>query len=393
VSLPLEGLLVVAFEQAVSAPICTRHLGDLGARVIKVENPNGGDFTRTYDDAVRGLAGPFVWLNRNKESLTLNTKHPASAEILDRLLSRADVAIQNLAPGAAARLGVDAASLVARYPRMVAVDISGYGVGGPLDHKRAYDLLAQSEGGSCAVTGTEGNYAKPGIPIADVGTGLYALSSILAALYARDRTGEGAAIAVSLFDTIAETIGMSLHYTVHTGIDREPNGVSSPAVAPYGAYATSDDAMVVLGTTNDAEWQRFATQLLDRPDLATDPRYATNQLRCQERDELDAVIAKWAATRTIAEVQAAADKAQIGNARFNRVSDLREHPQLVDRGRWVDVDSPVGAVPVVLPPPISSGWSMRLDAIPALGQHTEAVLADLGFDAAAIAAFRSDGVV
>ena len=392
-TLPLDGLLVVAFEQAVSVPICTRHLGDLGARVIKVENPDGGDFTRAYDDVARGMSSPFLWLNRNKESFALNTKHPAAAEILDRLLSKADVAIQNLAPGAATRLGIDAESLVARYPRIVAVDISGYGVGGPLDHKRAYDLLVQSEGGSCAVTGTEGHYAKPGVPVADVGTGLYALSSILAALIQRDRSGAGQAIAVSLFDSIAEMIGMSLHYTLHTGIDREPNGVSSPAVAPYGAYRTSDGATVVLGTTNDAEWQRFATRLLERPDLAADSRYATNNDRCRERDVLDAIITEWAATRTIADVQDAADVAQIGNSRFNRVSDLRTHPQLVERGRWVDIDSPVGPVPAVLPPPIASGWSPRLDPVPSLGEHTEAILIELGYDADTLTKLRADNVI
>ena len=257
-ALPLTGLTVVSFEQAVAAPFCSRHLGDLGARVIKVEHRVGGDFTRAYDDAVHGMASYFVWLNRNKESLTLDIKHPAAPEILTRLLSQADVVIQNLAPGSAHRMGLAAADVVARFPRAIAVDISGYGVGGPYDEKRAYDLLIQAEGGLCSITGLPGAPAKAGPPVADMGTGLYSLTGVLAALFARERTGVGAAISISMFDVISEFMGFALQYTRHTGEERQPNGMSTPMVAPYGGYPTSDGQTVVLGTTNDREWQRLA---------------------------------------------------------------------------------------------------------------------------------------
>jgi len=390
---PLDGVRVVTFEQAIAAPMCTRHLADLGARVVKVENPRGGDFTRSYDEAVKGLASQFVWLNRNKESLTLDVKHPSAPAVLDRLLATADVVVQNLAPGAAARLGVDAATLTARFPRVVAVDMSGYGPGGPLAHKRAYDLLVQSEAGSCAVTGRPGEWAKPGIPVADLGSGVYALSSVLAALLARDRTGRGAAISVSMFDTIAEWMGFALNYTAYTGLEREPNGLSSPTVAPYGAYPTGDGQTVVLGTTNDKEWQRLATTLLERSDLAGDPRYATNALRCERRDELDALIAAWTAQHPLADLLAKADAAGIGNARLNSVSDVVAHPQLAERERWREVDSPVGPLRALLPPFASPDWTPRMDGVPALGEHTDSVLRDLGFEMTEIAELRRQGAL
>jgi itaconate CoA-transferase len=388
---PLDGVHVVTFEQAVAAPLCTRHLADLGARVIKVENPAGGDFTRSYDEAMKGLASQFVWLNRNKESVTLDVKHASAQAVLDRLLAGADVVVQNLAPAAAARLGVDAATLTARFPRVVAVDMSGYGNEGPLAHKRAYDLLVQSEAGSCAVTGRPGEWAKPGIPVADVGTGVYALSSVLAALLARERTGRGAAISVSMFGTIAEWLGFALNYTMGTGLEREPNGLSSPTVAPYGAYPTGDRQTVVLGTTNDKEWQRFAVTLLERPDLAADPRYAINTLRCQRRSELDAVIAAWTAQHPLAHLQAKADAAGIGNARLNSVRDVLAHPQLADR--WREIDSPVGPLQALLPPFESPEWNPRLDGVPALGEHTDMVLRELGFDPSEILELRRRNVV
>lgn len=390
---PLDGLVVATFEQAIAAPLCTRHLADLGARVIKVENPNGGDFTRSYDGAVKGLASTFVWLNRNKESLTLDVKRPAARLVLDRLIQRADVVVQNLAPGAAQRLGVDAETLTAQHPRIVAVDMSGYGRGGPLAHKRAYDLLVQAEAGSCAVTGWPGQYAKPGIPVADVGTGMYAFSSILAALFDRERTGRGAMISVSMFDTIAEWMNFAVNYTMHTGVVREPNGLSSPTVAPYGAYPTGDGQTVVFGTTNDQEWQRLATQLLERSDLAADDRYATNADRCARRDELDPIIADWTSQHPLDELRARADAAGIGNARLNTVPDVIAHPQLSERDRWREIDSEVGPVPALLPPFASPQWDPRMDGVPALGQHTEAVLADLGFTPAEITQLRTDGAV
>ena len=390
---PLAGIVVVAVEQAVAAPICTRHLGDLGARVIKVENRIGGDFARGYDDYVKGMSAYFAWANRNKESVALDLKHPAGRDVLARLVAKADVVVQNLAPGAAARLGLAPDQLLAARPELIAVAISGYGTGGPYEGARAYDLLAQSEAGACAITGIDGEPAKPGIPIADIGAGMYALSSVLAALFVRMRTGEGAAIEVGLFDVIAEWMGYALNVARYGGFDLEPNGVSSPAVAPYGAYRTADGQTLVLGTTNDREWLRLARDVLGRPDLADDPRYASNTGRCERRAELDAVIAAWAAGLPLADCQTAAEAASLGHARLNRPTELLEHPQLTQRDRWQEIGSPAGLVLGLLPPPVVPGWDWRLDPIPALGEHTAAVLHELGFAADEIEAMRAAGAV
>jgi itaconate CoA-transferase len=376
---PLAGVLVVAVEQAVAAPICTRQLGDLGARVIKVENGIGGDFARDYDDVVHGMGAHFVWANRNKESITLDLKSERGREVLDRLIGRADVVVQNLAPGAAARLGLAAAELRARHPRLITVDISGYGVGGPYAAARAYDLLVQAEAGSCAITGTPDHPAKPGIPIADIGAGMYAVSSVLAALLVRERTGVGTAISIGLFDVVTEWLGFALNQARYAGVDVEPNGLSSPTVSPYGAYRTRDGHMFVLGTTNDREWQRLAETVLGRPDLAADPRYATNRDRVARRAELDALIGEWVEQRSLAECRTAADAAGLGHARLNRPTELLDHPQLVERDRWVDVGSPVGALRALVPPPEVADWDWRLDPVPGLGEHTAAILAELGF--------------
>jgi crotonobetainyl-CoA:carnitine CoA-transferase CaiB-like acyl-CoA transferase len=392
VSGPLAGIVVVAVEQAVAAPICTRHLGDLGARVIKVENRIRGDFARDYDDVVRGMSAHFVWANRNKESVALDLKHPRGQEVLARLVARADVVVQNLAPGAAARIGLDSAELRARQPRLVTVDICGYGRGGPYAGARAYDLLVQAEAGSCSITGTPEQRAKPGIPIADIGAGMYALSSVLAALFVRERTGEGTAISVGLFDAVAEWMGFALNQARYAGVDVAPNGLSSPMVSPYGAYRTLDDHLLVLGTTNDREWQRLALKVLERPDLAADERYATNSDRVARRAELDAVIGAWAAERPLADCRHAAEAAGLGHARLNTPTDVLNHPQLVERGRWATVDSPVGPVRALLPPPEVADWDWRLDPIPALGEHTTAVLAELGFPPDEISAMCDEGV-
>lgn len=395
---PLAGITVVALEQAVSAPVCTRTLGDFGARVIKVENPEGGDFTRHYDDVVNGLGAHFVWLNRGKESLALDLKTPAGMTVLHRLLDDADVLVSNLAPGSTARLGIAPADLAVSHPELIAVEIDGYGPGGPLSHKRAYDLLVQAESGACSITGTEGAPAKPGPPMADVCTGLYAALSVVALLAGDARRGNGTrrrpvAVSVSMFDTMTELMGYALTYTRHSGVDQQPVGMGSPAVAPYGAYPTADGHTVVLGTTNDREWQRLARELLGRPDLADDQRFATNPGRVGHRDILDAEIGAWCARHDLAYVQSSADAAGIGNSRFNTPSDVIAHPHLAARDRWRKVDTPHGPVPALLPPPVISGFDPPMGAIPALGEHTDSVLAGLGLGEDQIAALRAQGAV
>jgi crotonobetainyl-CoA:carnitine CoA-transferase CaiB-like acyl-CoA transferase len=394
---PLAGITVVALEQAVSAPMCTRVLADFGARVVKVENPRGGDFARYYDDVVNGLAAHFVWANRGKESVTLDLKTEAGLDIMHRLLDRADVLVSNLGPGATSRLGIASADLAERHPDVIAVEIDGYGPGGPLSHRRAYDLLAQAESGACAVTGHRGAPAKPGPPVADISTGLYSALSILALLYARDGQStsrrHGSAVAVSLFDTMTDLMGYPLTYTQHSGADQQPLGMSSPAVAPYGAYRTADGQIVVLGTTNDREWQRLSREILQRDDLADDVRFATNAGRVAHRDILDEAIGAWCAGHDLEHVQKTADAAGIGNARYNLPSEVLVHPQLRARDRWRQVDTPAGPIPALLPPPVISGYEPAMGAVPGLGQHTDAVLAELGITANEIAALREQGAI
>jgi crotonobetainyl-CoA:carnitine CoA-transferase CaiB-like acyl-CoA transferase len=392
---PLAGVTVVALEQAVSAPMCTRTLGDLGARVIKVENPAGGDFARAYDDVVNGLAAHFVWVNRGKESVTLDLKSTGGMAVLHRLLDRADVLVSNLSPGTTSRLGIAPVDLATRHPALIAVEIDGYGPGGPLSHKRAYDLLVQAESGACAITGLPGAPAKPGPPVADVCAGLYAATSILALLHARERDPDGggvpAGVAVSLFDTMTELMGYSLTFTRHSGVDQEPVGMGSPAVAPYGAYRTADGQTVVLGTTNDREWQRLARELVQRPDLADDERFRTNIGRVAHRAVLDTCIGEWCARHDLAHVQERADAAGIGNSRLNAPSEVVAHPHLAARDRWRPIGTPTGTVSALLPPPVISGYEPPMGAVPALGQHTDSVLAELGLRDEEITSLREGG--
>jgi crotonobetainyl-CoA:carnitine CoA-transferase CaiB-like acyl-CoA transferase len=394
---PLAGITVVALEQAVSAPMCSRVLADFGARVIKVENPDGGDFARHYDDVVNGLAAHFVWANRGKESVTLDLKTEAGLDILHRLLDRADVLVSNLAPGSTARLGIAPADLTERHPDVIAVEIDGYGPGGPLSHKRAYDLLAQAESGACAVTGHPGAPAKPGPPMADISTGLYSALSIAALLYSRDcrsaAGGHGNTVAVSLFDTMTDLMGYPLTYAQHSGVDQQPLGMSSPAVAPYGAYRTADGQTVVLGTTNDREWQRLSRDILHRDDLADDARFATNTGRVAHRGILDETIGAWCAGHDLEHVQKTADAAGIGNARYNLPSEVLVHPQLTARDRWRHVDTPAGPISALLPPPVISGYQPAMGAVPGLGQHTDSVLAELGIVSDEITALREQGII
>jgi crotonobetainyl-CoA:carnitine CoA-transferase CaiB-like acyl-CoA transferase len=394
---PLAGVTIVAMEQAVAAPMATRVLADFGARVIKVENPKGGDFARDYDDVVNGpggLAAHFVWCNRGKESITVNTKSPGGIEVLHRLLDRADAFVSNLAPGATTRLGLSAADLAQRHPNVIPVEIDGYGPGGPISHKRAYDLLVQAESGSCAITGYPGMPAKPGPAMADFTTGLYAAISILALLFARKGTdAPSPSVELSLFDVMTDVMGYALTYTQHSGIDQQPLGVGSPAVAPYGAFPTRDGQTVVLGTTNDREWQRVAREIIDRRDLADDPRFATNSGRCANREILDEAIGSWCVQHDLVDIQKVADDAGIGNSRYNLPSEVVEHPQLTARDRWRTVGTPKGDIKALRPPPVISGFEQPMGSVPGLGEHTDAILGEFGLTPTEVAQLRADGAI
>ncbi|AHC26678.2 CoA-transferase [Mycolicibacterium neoaurum] len=392
---PLAGITIVAMEQAISAPMCTRVLADFGARIIKIENPDGGDFARSYDDVVNGMAAHFVWANRGKHSVTLNLKSPAGLDVLHRLLAGADAFVSNLAPGATDRLGVGPQDLQRRHPHVIPVQIDGYGTGGPLSGRRAYDLLVQAESGACATTGHPGMPAKPGPPVADITTGLYSALSILALLVGRAGGGgdTAPAVSVSLFDTMTDIMGYPLTYAQHSGMDQQPLGMGSPAVAPYGAFGTRDGQTVVLGTTNDREWQRLAREIIDRPDLADDPRLATNVQRCAHRDELNAAIESWCARHDLEDIQRTADAAGIGNSRFNTPSEVVNHRHLTARDRWRAVDTPHGEITALLPPPIITGFELGMGAVPGLGEHTDTVLAEIGYSETEVAALRDAGAI
>ncbi|MEU6876613.1 CaiB/BaiF CoA-transferase family protein [Streptomyces sp. NPDC046712] len=392
--LPLEGITVIAVEQAVAAPFATRQLADLGARVIKIERPDGGDFARGYDTAARGLASHFVWCNRGKESVAVDLKDGRGLDLVRRLVAGADVFVQNLAQGAAARLGLDAATLCAAHPRLIAVDVSGYGPGGPYAHKRAYDMLVQCEAGLVSVTGTEEQPVKSGIPAADIAAGMYAYTGVLAALVRRGTTGRGGPVEVSLLDSLAEWMGHPLHHGMHGGTSPARTGLAHAVIAPYDAYPTADGSLVLLSVQNDREWRRLAEQVLDRPDLADDPAFATNTARVAGRAKTDAVVADALAPLTAAEALARLDAAGVACARLNTVADLAEHPQLTARDRWRFVDSPTGPLRTLLPPvTFPDGPEARMGRIPALGEDTDAVLTELGVGPAELETLRVDTVV
>jgi itaconate CoA-transferase len=389
--LPLADVTVVSVEQAVAAPFATRQLADLGARVIKVERPGAGDFARSYDTTVKGQSSYFVWLNRGKQSLSLDLKHTAGLSILTRLIDRADVFVQNLAPGSADRMGLSAANLRARDQRLVVCDISGYAPVGPLGQRRAYDLLIQCETGLLSVTGSPDAPAKAGISVADIAGGMYAFSSILAALYVRERTGAGAALQVSLFESLTEWMAQPMYYAMYTGSPPERTGTSHATIAPYGAFRTGAGGTVQLAVQNDREWHRLCEQVLNRPALADDRRFATNPARVAARAELHREIEDALSPYPPDEVIARLDAAQIANARFNTVSDLLAHPQL--EHRWAEMDSPAGPIRS-LPSPVSVGdVAPALGSIPAVGQHTGVIMAELGFTDAEVAALREAGTV
>jgi itaconate CoA-transferase len=376
---PLDGILVVSVEQAVAAPFATRQLADLGARVIKVERPDGGDFARHYDERVRGLASYFVWLNRSKQSLALDLKSDEAPTVVSALLERADVFVQNLAPGAAERLGLGVAELRKRYPQLIVCDLSGYGSSGPYVDKKAYDLLVQCETGVLSVTGTPEEMVKTGISVADLAGGMYAYSAILSALFHRQRTGEALAIEVSLFDALTEWMSHPIYAALYTGEQPPRTGAAHANVAPYGPFRAAD-GVVLLGIQNEREWVRFCTDVLGRPELSADPRFATNPLRSEHRVELTAVIEAAFAELTVAAVVERLDDAQIANARQNDVAGLIAHPQLTERDRWSEVATPVGPVAALRPPAILHGADARIDdrfdPVPALGEHTETILAE-----------------
>jgi itaconate CoA-transferase len=372
--LPLDDLVVVSCEQAVAAPLATRHLADLGARVIKVERPGGGDFARGYDETVHGLSSHFVWLNRSKESIALDLKDPAAIETVMALLARADVFVQNFAPGAAERLGLGTAALRARFPRLVTCSISGYGSDGPYRDAKAYDLLIQAEAGLLAVTGTEEHPAKSGIPAADIGAGMYAFAGILAALHERERTGCGTDLEVSLFDALTEWMGYPLYYAGYGGTPPARAGTHHAAIAPYGTFAAGDGSEVVLAIQNEREWARFCAVVLEQPELATDPRFDTGSRRVAHRPDLHAAIEAVFAGLTGDEVTARLAGAGIAHGKRRELADVLDHPQLDARDRWTKVESPAGPLRALRPPIDLPGRAPRMDPIPAVGQHTDEIL-------------------
>ncbi len=391
--LPLTGITVVSVEQAVAAPFATRQLADLGARVIKIERPGSGDFARDYDAVVKGLSAHFVWLNRSKESVTLDLKRGEGAEAFRRLLARADVFIHNIAPGAMARLGFGSAALRDAHPALVICEVSGYGTSGPYRDKKAYDLLVQSETGLVSVTGTPDAPARVGISVADISAGMYALSGILAALVRRARTGEGATLDVSLFDSLAEWMSFPAVYTEYAGAPPGRTGARHPIIAPYGPFAAGDGKTVYLAIQNQREWERFCEQVLEQPGLADAPLFKTNPLRVQNRDALEAIITTSFSRGSADEIVARLDAAGIANARMNSVAEFLDHPQLQARERWTVIDSPAGPLHALLPPFNIEGEAVTMGPVPALGEHSASVLGELGFDAATVASWRRDGII
>lgn len=390
---PLDGITVVALEHAISAPFCTRQLADLGARVIKIERPDGGDFARQYDDRVRGLSSQFVWCNRSKESLTLDLKHAAAQNILTKLLKIADVLVQNLAPGASARLGLSYDALRDKFPKLIICDISGYGSDGPFRDKKAYDLLIQSEAGFLSVTGTPEQPVKAGCSIADISAGMYAYSNILAALIARGKTGRGCRLDVSLLETMAEWMGYPLYYAFNGAPPPPRTAAAHATITPYGPFLAGDGKTVMLGLQNEREWKAFCEGVLEQPDLATDSRFSSNARRTAARAELTAIINKAFSELTAKQVTERLDAAQIANARMNNVHEVWEHAQLRARKRWVDIGSPAGEIPALLPPGVPDECDPRMDSIPALGEHTERILTELGYSEDEISRLRTQHAV
>jgi crotonobetainyl-CoA:carnitine CoA-transferase CaiB-like acyl-CoA transferase len=390
---PLDGITVVSLEHAIAAPFCTRQLADLGARVIKVERPGAGDFARAYDTRAQGLSSHFVWVNRSKESLTLDLKNPDALQVLRELLAKADVLVQNLAPGAVERMGLGHAQLAQEHPRLVTCDISGYGSDGPYRDKKAYDLLIQSEAGFLSVTGTPDEVVKAGISIADIAAGMYAYSSILAALLQRGRTGRGSHIDVSMLEALGEWMGFPMYYAYDGAPPPPRNGAAHATIYPYGPFPAGDGKTVMLGLQNEREWKLFCDKVLRQPQLAADPRFDSNSQRNAHRQELAAIIGDVFGTMSAEDVIARLDEAQIANAHVNTVGELWTHPQLQARARLRPVASPRGELQALLPPGRNDSFEYRMDPIPAVGEQTEAILRELGRGDAEIARLRKAGAV
>lgn len=385
---PLDGITVVALEHAIAGPFCTRQLADLGARVIKIERPGQGDFARSYDQRVQGQSSHFTWVNRSKESLALDLKQPAALEVVMRLLQSADVLVQNLAPGAAARMGLGYEQLKAHNPRLIVCDISGYGADGPYRDKKAYDLLIQSEAGFLSVTGTPAAPSKSGISVADISAGMYAYSNILSALLLRSQTGEGSHIDISMLETMTEWMGYPLYYAYEGAAPPPRTGASHASIYPYGPFTAGDGGIVMLGLQNEREWQAFCLQVLQRPDLIDDPRFNSNAQRNAYRAVLEALILDLFTPLNTEQVMQRLDAAGIANARVNDMADVWQHPQLQARQRWTQVASPAGPVPALLPPGINNTYTYRMAPIPAVGQHTAAILRECGYSDADMAALQ-----
>jgi crotonobetainyl-CoA:carnitine CoA-transferase CaiB-like acyl-CoA transferase len=390
---PLDGITVVSLEHAIAAPFCTRQLADLGARVIKVERPGAGDFARAYDSRVKGLASHFVWTNRSKESLTLDLKQPAALAALKTLLGQADVLVQNLAPGAAARMGLGYEALSPVHPDLIVCDISGYGEDGPYRDKKAYDLLIQSEAGFLSITGTPEVPSKAGNSVADIAAGMYAYTNILSALLLRGRTGRGSHIDVSMLESLSEWMGYPLYYAFDGAPPPPRTAAAHASIYPYGPFAAGDGGTVMLGLQNEREWKAFCEVVLQDAALAVDPRFDSNASRNEHREALRAIILDLFGKLSTEQVVARLDQAQIANARMNDMADLWAHPQLQARQRWHTVGSPAGDIPALLAPGRNNGFYSRMDPVPAVGEHTEAILRELGQSEAAIAALRASGAI